>query len=74
MSRSLKRIREAAKEDIPALLAIEEECFGTGFYARHGFDRRNFEYYLCRPNTATFLVEECGRPCGYILGLFGSGS
>lgn len=62
-------LRAATRDDIPALLAIEQRCFSTD-----RLSRRSFTYLLTRAN-AVGLVELHGeRALGYALVLFHAGT
>lgn len=62
-------LRPATFTDIPALLRIEERCFGTD-----RLSRRNFQHLLRRGN-ATCLVETAGSEIsGYALLLYSAGT
>ncbi|WP_045226348.1 GNAT family N-acetyltransferase/peptidase C39 family protein [Methyloterricola oryzae] len=62
-------IRNAAVEDLDALVAIENRCFESD-----RISRRNFRYLLTKANAATFLDEVQGTVRGYAMLLFHAGT
>lgn len=62
-------IREAALEDIDALVAIEERCFEID-----RLSRRNFRHLISKGKAVTLLEEAGGVVEGYVLVLFHSGT
>lgn len=62
-------LRHATLDDIPALLAIERQCFTTD-----RLSRRSFRHLLTRGNAVTLLDENEGRIRGYVLLLFSRGT
>ena len=56
-------------DDIPALLAIEKQCFTTD-----RLSRRSFRHLLTRGHAITLLDENDGRIRGYVLLLFSRGT
>ena len=61
--------RPATLDDIPALLAIERQCFATD-----RLSRRSFRHLLTRGNAVTLLDEADDRIRGYVLLLFSRGT
>jgi ribosomal protein S18 acetylase RimI-like enzyme len=62
-------LRHATLDDIPALLAIERQCFTTD-----RLSRRSFRHLLTRGHAVTLLDENDGRIRGYVLLLFSRGT
>lgn len=62
-------IRPAALHDIDALVAIENQCFGSDILSR-----RSFRYLLTKGHANTVLAEQDGRVCGYAMALFSAGT
>jgi ribosomal protein S18 acetylase RimI-like enzyme len=62
-------LRHATLDDIPALLAIEQQCFTTD-----RLSRRSFRHLLTRGNAVTLLDENENRIRGYVLLLFSRGT
>lgn len=62
-------LRHATLDDIPALLAIEKQCFTTD-----RLSRRSFRHLLTRGHAVTLLDENDGRIRGYVLLLFSRGT
>lgn len=62
-------IRNAAVEDLDALVAIENRCFETD-----RISRRNFRYLLTKANAATLLDQAQGTVRGYAMLLFHAGT
>lgn len=62
-------IRPATLTDIDALVAIENQCFGTDILSR-----RSFRYLLTKGHANTLLAEQDGRVCGYAMALYSGGT
>jgi len=62
-------IRPATLNDIDALVAIENQCFGSDLLTR-----RSFRYLLTKGHANTLLEERDGRVCGYAMALFSGGT
>lgn len=62
-------LRRATLDDIPALLAIEQQCFATD-----RLSRRSFRHLLTHGNAITLLDDTEGRIRGYVLILFSRGT
>jgi ribosomal protein S18 acetylase RimI-like enzyme len=62
-------LRHATLDDIPALLAIENQCFSTD-----RLSRRSFRHLLTRGNAVTLVDEYDNRIRGYVLLLFSRGT
>ncbi|MFZ1327163.1 MAG: ribosomal-protein-alanine acetyltransferase, partial [Candidatus Contendobacter sp.] len=58
-------LRHATLDDIPALLTIEQQCFGTD-----RLSRRSFRHVLTHGNATMVLDEDRGLVRGYVLLLF----
>lgn len=58
-------LRHATLDDIPALLAIEQQCFATD-----RLSRRSFRHVLTHGNATMVLDEDRGLVRGYVLLLF----
>ncbi len=61
--------RHATLDDIPALLAIEQQCFTTD-----RLSRRSFRHLLTHGNAVTLLDEDKGQIHGYVMLLFSRGT
>ncbi|MBK8183926.1 MAG: peptidase C39 family protein [Candidatus Competibacteraceae bacterium] len=61
--------RHATLDDIPALLAIEQQCFTTD-----RLSRRSFRHLLTHGNAVTLLDEDKGQIYGYVMLLFSRGT
>jgi len=62
-------IRPATVHDIDALVAIENQCFGSDILSR-----RSFRYLLTKGHANTVLAEQDGRVCGYAMALYSAGT
>lgn len=62
-------IRPATLHDIDALVAIENQCFGSDILSR-----RSFRYLLTKGHANTVLAEQDGRVCGYAMALYSGGT
>jgi len=65
---SFTRIRPARPSDAGELTAFERKAF-TGYYAGHRFSRSQFEYYLSRTLTISFVAISRAGLAGYVLGI-----
>ena len=62
-------LRCATLDDLPALLAVETQCFTTD-----RLSRRSFRHLLTRGNAVALIDEHDGRLRGYVLLLFSRGA
>ena len=62
-------IRPATVHDIDALVAIENQSFGSDILSR-----RSFRYLLTKGHANTVLAEQDGRVCGYAMALYSAGT
>lgn len=62
-------IRKAQTLDLPALVAIEIQCFTSD-----RLSRRSLRYFLAAPNAALLVAEVRGTVAGYCLVVFRKGS
>lgn len=58
-------IRLATRNDLPALLELEANCFATD-----RFSRRTWLYILTKAQAVTLIAEVQGQPCGACTLLF----
>ncbi len=62
-------IRPATLNDVDALVAIENQCFGSDLLSR-----RSFRYLLTKGHADTVLADWEGRVCGYAMALYSAGT
>lgn len=62
-------IRKAQRSDLPALVAIENQCFTSD-----RLSRRSLRYFLAAPNAALLVALMRGTVAGYSLVVFRKGS
>lgn len=68
------RIRRAGSDDLEALLAIESQCFSSGPYRNHQFDRSQYRYYLRSDHAITLLGLLDGVPVASLVAIAGRGA
>lgn len=68
LPRSREALRPARSSDAHQLARFERRVF-TGYYASHRFSRAQFQYYLARPQTISYVAQRHGTIAGYVLGI-----
>lgn len=71
MNKNGFRIRRAGPGDLEALLAIESQCFSSGPYRKHQFDRSQYRYYLRSSHAINLLVLLNGVPMASLVAIAG---
>ncbi len=66
--------RFAGLADLQALLALEASSFGVGPYRSHGFDARQFRYYLKNPRAIVILASDASGLIGSVIATAGTRS
>lgn len=60
-------IRPATKEDIPSLVALEQEIFPATIYGADVLDRKKFLYLLTKANALVLVCTSEKKICGYVI-------
>lgn len=62
------QIKQANKCDIPDLVDLDDECFGTYYYKRTKFSKLDFQDYLCCKKSILLVAVRDSRLVGYVAG------
>lgn len=68
------KVRPPLEDDLPELLAVEQDCFDTPYYRPHRFTRSQFTAYLRNPRAIFWVAVQRGLLLGYVAGSCGTGS
>ena len=71
MNRNVFRIRRAGPDDLETLQAIESQCFSSGPYRKHQFDRSQYRYYLRSSHAINLLMLLNGEPMASLVAIAG---
>ena len=61
-------IRQANKDDILDLVALDDECFDTYYYKKTKFNKLDFLDYLGRKKSILLVAVDDCRLVGYVAG------